>query len=63
MVTSEGIKSIPPEDRNCYFDDEVDLNFYEKYSFVNCQLECAILAAEKIIGCIPWHLPKVTFAF
>ena len=59
MVTSEGIKSIPPEDRNCYFDDEVDLNFYEKYTFINCQLECAILEAEKSIGCIPWHLPKV----
>ena len=59
MVTSEDIKSIPAEDRNCYFDDEVDLNFYEKYTFINCQLECAILEAEKSIGCIPWHLPKV----
>ena len=60
MVTSEDIKSIVPEDRACYFEDEMDLTFYEEYTFLNCQLECAILEAEKIIGCIPWHLPKVT---
>ena len=63
MVKSEDIKSIPPEDRNCYFDDEVDLNFYEKYTFINCQLECAIFEVEKILGCIPWHLPKVNNLF
>ena len=39
--------------------DEMDLIFYEKYSFINCRLECAILRVEPLIGCVPWHLPKV----
>ena len=61
MVSSNGIKRIAPDARNCYYDYEMDLVFYEKYTFINCRLECAILEAKKAIGCIPWHLPRVTF--
>ena len=60
MVSTNDIENIAPEARKCYFEDEWDLTFYEKYTFINCQLECAILEVEKILGCIPWHLPKVT---
>ena len=59
MVSTNDIKSIAPEARSCYFEDEMDLVFYEKYTFINCQLECAISEVEKMLGCIPWHLPKV----
>ena len=59
MVTTTDIRSIAPEARGCFFEDEQDLTFYEKYSFINCRLECAILRVEPQIGCIPWHLPKV----
>ena len=37
----------------------MDLTFYEKYTFINCQLECAINEVEKNLSCVPWHLPKV----
>ena len=60
MVSTNDIESIAPEDRKCYYEDEMDLTFYEEYTFINCQLECAILEVETILGCIPWHLPKVT---
>ena len=59
MVTTTDIRSIAPEARGCFFEDEQDLTFYEKYTFINCRLECAILRVETLIGCIPWHLPKV----
>ena len=59
MVTTTDIRSIAPEARSCYFEDEEDLTFYEKYTFINCRLECAILSVEPLIGCIPWHLPMV----
>ena len=48
-----------PKARNCYFEDEMELSFYEKYTFINCQLECAIKEVEKDLGCVPWHLPRV----
>ena len=61
MVSSnKNIRSIAPEARSCYFEDEMDLTFYEKYTFINCQLECVISKVENALGCIPWHLPKVT---
>ena len=63
MISSKDIRSIAPEARSCYFEDEHDLTFYEKYTFINCQLECAIFEVEKILGCIPWHLPKVDNLF
>ena len=58
-MSTNDIRSIAPEDRKCYFEDEMDLTFYAKYTFINCKLECAILEVETILGCIPWHLPKV----
>ena len=48
-----------PKARNCFFEDEMELSFYEKYTFINCQLECAIKEVEKDLGCVPWHLPRV----
>ena len=63
MVSSNGIKSIAPDARNCFYDYEMDLVFYEKYTFINCQLECAISEVEKNLSCIPWHLPKVNNSF
>ena len=59
VVSSNNIKHLQPAARACLFPDEGDLEFYEKYTFSNCMLECAILEAEKKLDCIPWYLPKV----
>ena len=59
VVSNNGIEDILPEARDCYFSDEGDLEFYEKYTFSNCRLECAIKKAEDIYNCVPWHLPRV----
>ena len=55
--SSDGIKQLEPEKRNCFFSTEGSLEFYEEYTFTNCILECGIKAAENITGCIPWYLP------
>ena len=60
MISSDDrIRNIAPSARECYFRDEKELRFYKKYTFINCRMECAILETEKLLGCIPWHLPKV----
>ena len=60
VVSSSGIGDILPKARDCFFTNEGSLEFYEKYTLTNCRLECGIKQAEKVHGCIPWHLPKVT---
>ena len=59
VVSTDDIKEITPEARDCFFPDEGDLEFYKRYTFSNCRLECAIKRLEKIFGCVPWHLPRV----
>ena len=60
VVSASGIQqNILPEDRNCYFPNEGNLEFYEGYTFSNCRLECAIKKSEQIYNCTPWHLPRV----
>ena len=59
VSAASGILDLLQEARDCFFTDEGRLEFYEKYTFSNCKLECGIKQAEKVLGCIPWHLPKV----
>ena len=57
-LTSTGIEDLDPEDRGCYFQDEGNLEFYDKYAFSNCKLECGIKLVEKMFNCTPWYLPQ-----
>ena len=59
VVSTNDVKDIDPEARECYFNDEGDLDFYEKYTYSNCRLECAIKKSEAMYHCVPWHLPRV----
>ena len=58
-LTSTGIRNLDPEDRHCYFEDEGNLEFYSKYTFSNCKLECGIKLVQKVFHCIPWYLPQL----
>ena len=57
VLSASDIKSLKPKERKCHFEDEGNLNFYEKYSYRNCMFECGIQNTEKLVGCIPWYLP------
>ena len=59
ISSSEDIRDVAPEARQCYFEDERELELYKRYTFINCRMECAISEAEKLFECVPWHLPKV----
>ena len=59
VVTTKDIQNIPPEERDCFYHNESNLEFYEGYTFSNCRLECAIKKSEQIYNCTPWHLPRV----
>ena len=42
-----------PIKRNCYFEEELNLKYFQKYSQSNCEMECKLDQAMKIFNCIP----------
>ena len=58
--TDERLKNESYEFRQCYFDDEMKLSLFEKYSQDNCIIECAInfTITRFNDSCIPWYLPS-----
>ena len=64
--SSEEIRAIEPEKRNCRFPDEKEiLRIHRSYTQTNCMLECALFYARSKFQahynftCTPWHLPFV----
>ena len=54
VVSSDSdITKLNPKDRNCYFQDKGDLQFYKLYSYASYKLECTLTIAEKEIDCAP----------
>ena len=60
LLTTNDLRDMDPSARDCFFEDEGDMDFYESYTFSNCRLECGIKKAEAKYNCIPWYLPQVT---
>ena len=57
ISANKKIKSLTSEERNCFFPNEGNLEFYDLYSYDNCVLECKIKITEKSLNCTPWFLP------
>lgn len=38
--SNENLRMLDPDIRQCYFEEERDLKFFEKYSKHHCDLEC-----------------------
>ena len=63
IYADEGLKSINPSKRNCYFPDESPLDMHKNYSQANCILECSIMYARNRTfdiyneTCNPWFYP------
>lgn len=53
--SSNSLKSLNIEDRNCHLEDEVQENsMFKKYSQANCIYECSTHLAKDVCQCIPW---------
>ncbi|EAT37212.1 AAEL010779-PA [Aedes aegypti] len=50
--------SLNPTDRNCYAYNEVQMSTMERYSFVNCMVECRADQIFRQCGCVPYNLPS-----
>ena len=47
-VTTEGYRALDIDDRKCYFQDEMHLQLFEKYSMDNCWIECLMNITRKV---------------
>ena len=57
VKSSSDIKKLDSTARNCYFQDEGNLEFHGQYSYTSCKFECSIIESESLVGCVPWYLP------
>jgi len=62
LNVDEDIRSIPPDKRNCFFQDETDkIKLHQNYSQSNCLFECHLSYAQNMdnntLSCTPWFFP------
>ena len=59
-IADEAIRDVSPGKRNCYFQDEFQLEMYSLYSQSGCIFECKMRLgkARTVGGCTPWFYPS-----
>jgi Amiloride-sensitive sodium channel len=60
-VISDELKHESIEKRNCYLDDEKDLELFKVYTKQNCEHECQTFAFSVSCGCVPFYLLSKLF--
>lgn len=55
-LLSEEVKQMSPQQRNCFFENERTLQFFQNYSKSNCEHECQSFAFSDRCGCVPFYL-------
>ncbi|EDW26343.1 GL26473 [Drosophila persimilis] len=58
ITTSDGLKHYEPGRRQCYFQKERDLRFFNIYSQSNCELECLANFTLTKCGCVKFSMPR-----
>lgn len=52
------IRNIPLKKRQCIFDGESNLSFYNIYSKKNCEMECTSRTMREKCGCTLYYMPR-----
>ena len=53
-ASSEAVRNLEPEERQCYFHDEKHLDIHHAYSQYGCLLECKLKFIAKACHCRPY---------
>ncbi|XP_058464039.1 pickpocket protein 28-like [Malaya genurostris] len=57
IVTAETLRNYAPERRQCFFDHERYLRFFQVYTQDNCELECLTNFTFRYCGCVKFSMP------
>jgi acid-sensing ion channel, other len=58
IKTSKELKKYRPEKRQCFFEKERYLKYFESYTQNNCELECIANITLKKCGCVKHAIPR-----
>lgn len=58
VITSEGLRGYNPVRRQCYYNSERSLQFFNFYTQSNCELECLANFTLQYCGCVPFSMPR-----
>lgn len=59
IETTENLRAISPEKRQCYFNTERKLRFYRQYTRNNCLLECLSNYTLVQCGCVSFSMLRM----
>lgn len=55
---SDLIRKVPQKQRQCIFENEANLSYYNIYSRKNCEMECVSLLIEADCDCVLYYMPR-----
>ncbi|RVE46780.1 hypothetical protein evm_008564 [Chilo suppressalis] len=55
--STPGIKGFSPEQRQCYFIDEIKIGVFQQYSFHNCIIQQKVEYMKMTCRCVPFYFP------
>ncbi|XP_055591474.1 pickpocket protein 28-like [Uranotaenia lowii] len=58
LNTDNELHDYEPERRQCYFNRERQLKFFQVYTQANCELECSTNYTLKECGCVRYSMPR-----
>lgn len=59
ITTSSALRSYRPEQRECFFDSEHQLNFFKHYTRHSCMEECLANFTREECGCVKFSMPSM----
>ena len=61
--STSNILHLPSDERDCAFDNEIQLATMQKYTYTNCMAECRSKLYLKLCECVPHNLPNNGYTF
>lgn len=58
ISTSERLRSYSPNQRQCFFNSERRLRFFQFYTQNNCEFECITNFTKQECGCVRYSMPS-----
>ena len=58
ITTSDELKDYKPDQRQCYFNNERYLKFFNVYTQKNCELECLANYTLQQCSCVKFSMPR-----
>ena len=58
IYSTAELRKLQPDQRQCFFGNEKQLNYFSTYTQSSCFLECKLQHAKSVHNCVPWYLPR-----